>query len=100
MKALRAMKDQADQLRTYLKKLLDHKEYSTLTTSAISNHDILFKIKENKLLRKVYFHQYNFNSDFEESKDFNINIPVSTILASITKRNFNNNASHFIPLEK
>ena len=36
----------------------------------------------------------------KESEDFNIDMLASTILASITKRNPNNNTSHFIPLEK
>ena len=46
LKALRPAKDQVDQLRTYLKKLLDYKEYSTLVASATSNYNILFKIKK------------------------------------------------------
>ena len=97
LKALRAAKDQVDQLKTYLKKLPDNEEYSTLIAPAISNYDKLFKIKGIKLSRKIYFHKYNIASNSEESEDFNINMPASAILANITKRNINDNMSYFMP---
>ena len=79
---------------TYLKKLLDYEEFSTLIVSAVSNHDTLFRIKGNKLLIKVYFYQHNLTFDSEESEDFNINILTSIILANITKGNTSNNVSY------
>ena len=43
LKALRAVKDQADQFKTQLNKTLDYKEYSSLVTSAASNYNTSFK---------------------------------------------------------
>ena len=57
-------------------------------------------MNRNKLPRKVYFHQCNIASNSKKSKDFNINILASTILANITKKNANNNTSYFVPSEK
>ena len=85
---------------TYLKKLLDYKEFSTLVASVASNHNALFKIKENKLSRKAYFYQYILATDSKKSEDFNINMPASMILANATKRNTNDNASYFAHSEK
>ena len=100
LKALRAMKDQADQLWIYLKISLDYEEYSTLVTLATFNYNALIKIKGNKPSKKVYFYQYDLTSDSEKSKDFNIDMLASTILANITKRIVTNNTSYSMPLEK
>ena len=100
LKALRAVKDQADQLKTHLNKSLDYKEYSALVTLAASNYDASFKIKGNKPSRKVHYHQTNFTSDSEDSDNYNIDIPASTMLANMPSRNSSSNKSYFVPLEK
>ena len=100
LKALRAVKDQADQLKTHLNKSLDYEEYSVLVASAASNYDTSFKIKGNKPSRKVHYHQTNFTSDSEDSDNYNIDIPASTMLANMPSRNSSSNKSYFMPLEK
>ena len=100
LKALRAVKDQADQFKTQLNKTLDYEEYSSLVTSAASNYDTSFKMKTSKPSRKVYYHQNEFASDSEDSTNYNIDLPASTILANMTSRNNYNDKSHFMPFEK
>ena len=100
LKALRAVKDQADQFKTLLNKILGYEEYSSLAASATSKYDISFKMKTSKPSRKLYYYKNEFASDFEDSTDYNIDLPASTILANMTSRNTANNKSHFMPLEK
>ena len=99
LKALRVVKYQADQFKTQLNKTLDYEEYSSLVASAASNYDTYFKIKTSKPSRRVYYHQNDLASDSEDSNNYNIDIPASTILANMTSRNTNSNKSNFMPLE-
>ena len=45
IKALQAVKDQADQLKTHLGNGLDYEAYSNLVSSAASNYDAQFSMK-------------------------------------------------------
>ena len=76
--ALRAVKDQADQFKTQLKKTLDYEECSSLVTSAASNYDMSFKMNTSKPSRKVYHHQIELASDSEDNTNYDIDLPAST----------------------
>ena len=99
-KSFKSYKRLSRSINDLSQEILDYKEFSTLVASVASNHNALFKIKENKLSRKAYFYQYILVTDSKKSEDFNINMPASIILANATKRNTNDNASYFTHSEK
>ena len=57
VKALKAVKDQANQFKTQTGKELSYDKYSTLVTSSAINHDIQFQLKSSKPSKKVYYHK-------------------------------------------
>ena len=100
VKALKAVKDQANLFKTYTGKELSHEEYSTLVTSAAINHDAQFQVKSSKPSRKICYHECTYSSDSDDAKEYGIDSSISTILANVTKQSRNEDAAHFMPIEK
>ena len=100
LKSLHLVKDQADQLKTHLKKDLDYKEYISLLQSTASNYDAQFKINTNRSSWKFYFHDTNNNSDSDYDKDFSTDTPVDTVLAYLARRYGETNNSYYLPEDR
>ena len=100
VKALKAVKDQANQFKTHTGNELSYEEYSTLVTSAAINHDTQFQVKSSKPSRKVYYHECTDFSDSDDDREYGIDSSISTILANVTKQSRNKDSAHFMPIEK
>ena len=107
--SLRAVKDQADQLRAHNGEDLKYEQYSDLLLSAATNYDNQFTIKSAKTSRRThnteltmdhpYFHD-NLGCDAAheaaEDVDYDIDAPTSTLLANLNKVN----ASSYLPSDE
>lgn len=102
---LRALKDQADQLKSYNNRnQLDYDQYCALLLSAANNYDSQFVSAQAKNLRRDYstnigdydFHQ-DSPSEVVEDFEYDIDVPASTLLANITNRNTPNSNSYLPP---
>ena len=100
VKALKAVKDQANQFKTTTGKDLSYNEYSTLVILAAINHNTQFQIKTSKPSRKVYYHEHTDFSGSDNEKEYEIDSSISTILANVTKQSRNEDAAHFMSIEK
>ena len=103
---LRAVKDQADQLKSYnSSNELNYDQYCALLLSAANNYDSQFVSNQTKNPRRVYtsniidydFHQ-DSPSEVTEDFEYDIDAPVSTLLANLTNRN-NPNSNSYLPSE-
>ena len=101
VKALRAIKDQADQLKIHNKKSLSYDEYSDLVEAAAANFDTKFKSNTRRTSRTVYQQEIFDNNDTDSDTEYDIDLPISTIQANFTKTNKERFPSEsFLPAEK
>ena len=69
VKALRSVKDQADQLKIHNGREISYEQYSDLTIAAATNYDSQFKINTKKGSRTVYEHEVCESTDDENNSD-------------------------------
>ena len=109
MLSLHTVKDQANQLRAYNREELKYDKYSVLLLSAATNYDNQFSVKSTKISRRIYnteltmnhlyFYEnlaYNAKDRAAEDVDYDIDSPISTLLANLKKVN----PSSYLPSDK
>ena len=101
VKALRSIKDQADQLKIHNKKSLSYDEYSALVEAAAANFDTKFKTTNKRPSRTVYQQEVFEDNDTDSDTEYDIDLPISSIQANFTKTNKERIPSEsFLPTEK